>query len=184
MRSRLVCLSTSSIPILCLKDPQIGDDNLSGTSSDGRGGSLEEVAGVLATPRQKQISVNNSEILIGLVWFYCISTIVGYLMPNPFLYISTVLFQTSQFSISTKFSFIGPINRILSGANTPGQSGPGNDGNNRVLHISKSFSITEAASPSDWSYLYAGMLSVYFWPQPIGSKQCCNNNIYIYICWK
>ena len=23
----------------------------------------------------------------GLDWFYCISTIVGYLMPNPFLYI-------------------------------------------------------------------------------------------------
>ena len=29
----------------------------------------------------------------GLVWFYVISTIVGNLMPNPFLCIWTVLFQ-------------------------------------------------------------------------------------------
>ena len=29
-----------------------------------------------------------------LVWFYGTSTIVGYLMPYPFLYIQTVLFQT------------------------------------------------------------------------------------------
>ena len=26
-------------------------------------------------------------VFLGLVWFYDISTIVGYLMPNPFLYI-------------------------------------------------------------------------------------------------
>ena len=37
----------------------------------------------------------------GLVWFYGISTIVGYLMPNPFLYKQTVLFQTIQFSIQS-----------------------------------------------------------------------------------
>ena len=36
-----------------------------------------------------------------LVGFYGISTIVGYSMPNPFLYKRTVLFQTIQFSIST-----------------------------------------------------------------------------------
>ena len=36
-----------------------------------------------------------------LVVFYDISTFVGYLMPNPFLYKQTVLFQTIQFSIST-----------------------------------------------------------------------------------
>ena len=39
----------------------------------------------------------------GLVWFYGTSTIVGYLMPNPFLYIQTFLYQTIQFSISTQF---------------------------------------------------------------------------------
>ena len=39
-------------------------------------------------------------VLFCLVWFYSISTIVGYLMPNPFFYIETVLFQTIQFSTS------------------------------------------------------------------------------------
>ena len=36
----------------------------------------------------------------------------------------------------------------FSGATTPGQSGPGSDGNEGVLHITQSSSITEA-SPSD-----------------------------------
>ena len=38
-----------------------------------------------------------------VVWFYGISTIVGYLMPNPFLYIYTIIFQTIQFIISIVF---------------------------------------------------------------------------------
>ena len=42
---------------------------------------------------------------IGLVLFYGISTIVGYLMPDPFLYI----FQKIQFNVSTQFSSIWPI---------------------------------------------------------------------------
>ena len=37
------------------------------------------------------------------VWVYSISTSIGYLMPNPFLYNKTVLFQTIQFSISRQF---------------------------------------------------------------------------------
>ena len=41
----------------------------------------------------------------------------------------TVPFQTIHFSINTQFSFIWPIDRSLSGATTPGQSGPGNNGN-------------------------------------------------------
>ena len=48
------------------------------------------------------------QVIHDLVWFYGISTIVGYLMPNPFLYISTVLFQTFQFSISMQFK-TGPL---------------------------------------------------------------------------
>ena len=36
-----------------------------------------------------------------LFGFYGISTFVGYLMPNPFLYKLSVLFQTIQFSVST-----------------------------------------------------------------------------------
>ena len=39
----------------------------------------------------------------GLVWFYGTSTIVGYLMSNPLLYLYTVLFQTIQFSITLVF---------------------------------------------------------------------------------
>ena len=42
-------------------------------------------------------------------------------------------------------SFIWPIDRILSGATTPGQSGPGSNDNERVLHIHQSSSITEAS---------------------------------------
>ena len=41
----------------------------------------------------------------------------------------TVKFQTIQFNISTLFSSIWTIDRTLLGATTPGQSGPGNDGN-------------------------------------------------------
>ena len=44
----------------------------------------------------------------------------------------TVTFQTIQFNISTQFSF---IDRTLSGATTPGQSGPGSDSNEGVILI-------------------------------------------------
>ena len=45
------------------------------------------------------------QLMIGwLCGFYGISTSVGYLMPNPFLYESTVLFQTIQFGVSTQFN--------------------------------------------------------------------------------
>ena len=53
-----------------------------------------------------------------------------------------------QFSISTQFSSIQPIDAALSGVTTPGESRPGNDGNEGVLHIPQSSSITEI-SPSD-----------------------------------
>ena len=43
--------------------------------------------------------------------------------------VKTVLFQAIQFSISAQFSSICPIDKVLLGATTPGQSGPGNDGN-------------------------------------------------------
>ena len=72
-----------------------------------------------------------------------------------------VLFQVIYLSISHFFAFslnvkvnssIWSIDRILSGANTPGQNGPGNK---RVLRISHSSCIT-GASPSDWSISYPG----------------------------
>ena len=65
----------------------------------------------------------------------------------------TVLFQTIKFCISTQFSSIWPIDRTLSGATTPGQSGPGSDGIEGVLYILQSSSITEI-SPSDCLVLY------------------------------
>ena len=48
-----------------------------------------------------------------------------------------------------------PIDKTLSGAPTPGQSGPGSNGNKGVLHILQSFSITEA-SPSNCLVSYPG----------------------------
>ena len=39
-----------------------------------------------------------------------------------------------------------PIDRTLSGITTPGQTGPGNDGNEGKLNISQSSSITGASS--------------------------------------
>ena len=81
------------------------------------------------------------------------------------------LFQTIRFSISTQFISIWPIDRTLSGATILGQSGPGSDGNEGVIRISQSSSITGTA-PSDclvsfpghslWgSYPSAEMQSVY-----------------------
>ena len=56
-----------------------------------------------------------------------------------------VLFQTIQFSISTQFSSTWAIDWALSGATTLGQSGPEGDGDEWVLRISQSPSITEAS---------------------------------------
>ena len=67
--------------------------------------------------------------------------------------VKIVLFRTILFSISTQFSFIWPINRTLSVAAIPGQSGPGSDGNERVLCIPQSVTGT---SPSDCLVSYPG----------------------------
>ena len=53
--------------------------------------------------------------------------------------------EYSKFSISTQFSSIWPIERTLSGATTPGQSGHGSDGNERILRIPQSSRITGAS---------------------------------------
>ena len=69
----------------------------------------------------------------------------------------TVLYQTIQFGISTQFSSIWPIDRILLVTTTSGQSGPGSDGNEEVLRIPESSRFTET-SPSDCSVSYPGHL--------------------------
>ena len=61
------------------------------------------------------------------------------------LNIKRILFQTIQFCISKDFSSIWPIDRTLSAATSPGQSGPGNDDNNGVLRIPQSSSITRTS---------------------------------------
>ena len=51
------------------------------------------------------VGISENEISIGwLVGVYGISTFVGYLTPNQFLYKLSVLFQTFQFSMSTQFN--------------------------------------------------------------------------------
>ena len=71
------------------------------------------------------------------------------------LNVKTIPSQPIQFSISTHFSYIWPIDRTLSGATTSGQSGPGSDGNEGVLCIPQSSSIT-GTSPSDCFVSYLG----------------------------
>ena len=54
-----------------------------------------------------------------------------------------------------RYSSIWPIDRTLSGAISQGQSGPGSNGNEGVLHILQSSNITRA-SPSDCFGSYTG----------------------------
>ena len=64
------------------------------------------------------------------------------------LNVKTVLFEIIQFSINMQFSSILPIDWTLPGATTLGQSGTGSDGNEGVLRIPQSYSIT-GTSPWD-----------------------------------
>ena len=61
------------------------------------------------------------------------------------LKVKTVLFQTIQFSRIEKVSSIWPIDRTLSDATIPSQSWPGSDGNEWVLRIPQSSSITKSS---------------------------------------
>ena len=58
------------------------------------------------------------------------------------LNVKTILFQPIQFSISTQLSSIWPIDKTLSVTTTLGQCGPGSDGNEGVLFIPQSSTIT------------------------------------------
>ena len=89
----------------------------------------------------------------------CMSTFFVYTQLN----VKIVLFQTIQFSIRWQFSFIWPIDRTISGATTPGECGPGNDGNKGVLHIPQSSSIT-GTSLSDCLVPYLAQSLEEFYP--------------------
>ena len=84
----------------------------------------------------------------------------------------TVLFIAIQFSISTQFSSIRPIDRTISDTTNPNQRGPGSDGNEGILRIPQSSSITgtsplnclvpyQGHSLGEGSYSSAEMQSVY-----------------------
>ena len=56
--------------------------------------------------RGDDIKPNTSTIVIfWLIGFYDNSTLVGYLMPNPFLHKLSVLFKTIQFIMSAQFNW-------------------------------------------------------------------------------
>ena len=103
----------------------------------------------------------------------------------------TVLLQRIQFSISIHLSSIWPIDRTLSSATNSGQSESGSDGNNRVLRIPQSFSIT-GTTPSDCleSYLGHSLRSLtprqrnsrcILQPQPTGQLSLGFQCIYIWL---
>ena len=71
------------------------------------------------------------------------------------LNIKSVLFQTIQFSISTQFNSICPIDRTLQGATILSQSEPGSEGNEGVLRIPQSSCIS-GISISDGLLSYSG----------------------------
>ena len=93
----------------------------------------------------------------------------------------SVLFKNIQCSLSMPFSFIWPIDRALSGSSSPGQSGPGSDGNEGVLSILQSSSITGTSSSDclvsySWNSLgiltpYINVVSVYYSPYRRGKKR-------------
>ena len=61
---------------------------------------------LIKLPTMSKETWRSPKVLVrfGLVRFDSISTTVGFLIPHSFLYISTVLFQTIQFSMSTKLN--------------------------------------------------------------------------------
>ena len=74
------------------------------------------------------------------------------------------------------FSSISPIDRTLLGVTTPGQSGPGSNSNDEVLHIPQSSSIM-GTSPLDCLMSYPrliewgrGAICVFYSPSQLGKK--------------
>ena len=89
-------------------------------------------------------------LLIFLRWFGLVLWHVNHcrIFNAKSIFIHTDLFQTIQVSISTLFSSIWSIVRTVPSTTTPGQNRPGNNGNERVLRIPQSSSIS-GSWPSD-----------------------------------
>ena len=104
----------------------------------------------------KKVKCSISKIVFGLIRFGWILWHINHCRlfnAKSILYRQTIVFQTIQFSISNLISSIQVIDRTLSGATAPGQSGPVSDGNKVVLHIPQRPSIT-GTSPQDCLVLY------------------------------
>ena len=69
------------------------------------------------------------------------------LAPVRSLNVKNSSFQAIRFSIRTQFSSIWPMDSSLSGATSPGHSGHENDGNEGLLRILQSSSITGTSPP-------------------------------------
>ena len=83
-------------------------------------------------------------VCLGLVSFMAYKPLPVF---NPLLHVLAVSFLTILFSMSRQFIYICSINRALSGATTPSQRGPWNDGNKAVLCIlQRSLFIGESPS--------------------------------------
>ena len=79
----------------------------------------------------------------------------GAVAPDKVLSMGQIELNSVWVDISTLFSSIWPKDGTLSGAPTPGQSGPGSDGNEEVLHFLES-SRTPGTSSSDCLVPYLG----------------------------
>ena len=85
------------------------------------------------------------------------------------LNLKTILFQTIQFSISTQFSSICPIDRTQLGITTPGQSRQGSDSKVRVLRFPQSTSITGASTSNCLaSHLYCDAVGIFYCYRRLG----------------
>ena len=148
---------------------------------------------------------NNSILVNNVKWFqilFCIT--YNSIKHLSFVYTQlnnqTVIFLTIQFNINHLFALIkfqtvliNPYIGPCRGATTPGQSGPGNDGNEEILCIPQSSSITKA-SPSDCLMPYPGhtlgrvlplcrdAVGVFYSPSRLGKCVCVCVFVGICVC--
>ena len=139
-------------------------------------------------------SFNSNNLVEYKFFVYTVKCQNSSISNNPVcsLRVKTVLFQAIQYSISTQFSFIKPIDKSLSDVTTPSQSGPGNDGNEGVLRIPQSSSITGTSLPdclvSYTGHLFGGgvlphcrgSVGVFYSPSRLGKLICVNLHIHAF----
>ena len=115
------------------------DRTLSGATTQGQSGpggdSNEGLVGWFVSQ-----SINTFQVISRQIKFQTIQFSIIIDLVYKQLNVKTVLFQTIQYSIGTQFSSIRPIDETLSGATT--QRVPVSDGNEMVLCIPQSYSIT------------------------------------------